>query len=173
MAKKQESADEYHKQFADNIITALKRGTAPWQKPWIWHAPSNFSSGRDYRGGNAVYLAMVALALGYRDPRWGSYLQIQKAGGRVRKGESGSQIWYWQYSWLKLARDDLGNPVLDARGRPRLERVERPFENSTRVFNVEQTEGLRLRPLPAAAPKWKGHKRAEALIRNSGIQIDH
>jgi len=51
--------------------------------------------------------------------------------------------------------------------------VERPFENSTKIFNVEQTEGLRLRPLPAAPPKWKGHKRAEALIRNSGIRIDH
>ena len=173
MAKQQESADEYHKQFADSIITALKEGTAPWQKPWIWHAPSNFSSGRDYRGGNAVYLAMVALALGYRDPRWGSFLQIQKAGGRVRKGESGSPIWYWQYSWLKLARDDRGNPVLDARGRPRLKRVDRPFEKLNYVFNVEQTEGLRLRPLPAAPPKWRGHRRAEALIRNSGIRVDH
>ena len=173
MAKQQENADEYHKQFADSIITALKEGTAPWQKPWIWHAPSNFSGGRDYRGGNAVYLAMVALARGYRDPRWGSFLQIQKAGGSVRKGESGSPIWYWQYSWLKLARDDRGNPVLDAKGRPRLERVERPFEKRNYVFNVEQTEGLRLRPLPAAPPKWKGHRRAEALIRNSGIRVDH
>ena len=47
---KSKDADQYHKQFADSIITALKEGTAPWQKPWIWHAPSNFSGGQADQG---------------------------------------------------------------------------------------------------------------------------
>ncbi|GEM_PF-4307707 len=34
MAKRSEKADEYHQQFAERIIAALKEGTAPWQKPW-------------------------------------------------------------------------------------------------------------------------------------------
>ena len=94
MAKLQERADEYHEQFADSIIKALREGTTPWQKPWTWRQPRNFNSGRDYHGGNAVYLAMVALSRGYVDPRWGSVLQIRSAGGNVRKGEMGSPIWY-------------------------------------------------------------------------------
>ena len=173
MAKRQEKADEYHEQFADSIIKALREGTTPWQKPWTWRQPRNFSSGHAYHGGNAVYLAMVALSRGYVDPRWGSVLQIRSAGGNVRRGEKGSPIWYWQQRWLKLARDDRGNAILDEDGKPKAEWIERPFATLHTVFNVEQTERLRLRPLPAAPPKWKGHRRAEALIRNSDIRVDH
>ena len=173
MAKLQERAAEYHKQFADNIIRALREGTTPWQKPWTWRQPRNFSSGRDYHGGNAVYLAMVALSSGYVDPRWGSALQIRSAGGNVRRGEKGSLIWYWQKRWLKLAHDDRGNTILDEDGNPKAEWIDRPFAALHTIFNVEQTERLRLRPLPAAPPKWKGHRRAEALIRNSHIRVDH
>ena len=38
----------------------------------------NFGRGRDYRGGNAVSLAMNALERGYAHPRWGwgGYRQI-------------------------------------------------------------------------------------------------
>ena len=173
MAKPQEKADEYHRQFADRIIKALRKGTTPWQKPWTWRQPHNFSSRRDYHGGNAVYLAMMALDRGYVDPRWGTALQIRRAGGNVRKGEIGSPIWYWQQRWRKWARDDHGNPILDDEGKRKLESVERPFATLHAVFNVEQTERLRLPPLPAAPPKWKGHRRAEALIGNTGIRVDH
>ncbi len=45
MAKGRERADEYHRQFAERIIQALKEGTAPWQKPcppyrWIRCGPA-------------------------------------------------------------------------------------------------------------------------------------
>ena len=30
-----------------------------------------------------------------------------------------------------------------------------------------------MRSLQTAAPKWEGHDRAEALIRGSGVQVDH
>ena len=140
MAKRQEKADEYHEQFADSIIKALREGTTPWQKPWTWRQPRNFSSGHDYHGGNAVYLAMVALSRGYVDPRWGSVLQIRSAGGNVRRGEKGSPIWYWQQRWLKLARDDRGNAILDEDGKPKAEWIERPFATLHTVFNVDPKE---------------------------------
>ena len=95
-----EKADEYHQQFAERIIEALKAGTAPWQKPWKpgeRMLPHNFGSGRDYRGGNAVYLTMQAFDRGYADPRWGGYRQIQEAGGHVRKGERGTPILYVEW----------------------------------------------------------------------------
>ena len=65
--------------------------------------PHNFGSGRDYRGGNAVYLAMQGLDRGYADPRWGGYRRIQEAGGHVRKGEKGTPIMYveWGISSVK------------------------------------------------------------------------
>ena len=178
MAGGREQAEAYHQQFAERIIQALKDGTAPWQKPWKPGErimPHNFGSGRDYRGGNAVYLAMQALDRGYADPRWGGYRQIQEAGGHVRKGEKGTPIMYVEWRQQRTARDDNGNPVLDDEGHKKLEWVQRnrPIVKLHYVFNVEQTEDLKLRSLAEAPPEWEGHERAEALIRSSGVRVDH
>ena len=116
MATRHEKTEEYHEQFAVRIIKALETGTAPWQKPWKAGErilPHNFGSGRDYRGGNAVYLAMNALDRGYADPRWGGYRQIQEAGGHVRKGEKGTPILYVDFRQRRTARDEQGKTVLD------------------------------------------------------------
>ena len=118
---------------------------------------------------------MNALERGYANPRWGGYRQIQEAGGHVRKGEKGTPIMYVEWRQQRTARDDNGNPVLDDEGRKKLEWVQRdrPLVKLHHVFNVEQTEGLKLRSLAEAAPKWEGHERAEALIRSSGVRVDH
>jgi len=58
---------------------------------------AHFGSGRDYRGGNAMFLTMQSLDRGYADPRWGGYRQIQEAGGHVRKGEKGTPILYVEW----------------------------------------------------------------------------
>ena len=127
------------------------------------------------RGGNAVYLAMNALERGYADPRCGGYRQIQEAGGHVRKGEKGTPIMYVEWRRQRTPRDVNGNPVLDDEGRKKLEWVQRdrPIVKLHHVFNVEQTEGLKLRSLAEAAPEWEGHELAEALIRSSGVRLDH
>ena len=72
-------------------------------------------------------------------------------------------------------RDERGKPVLDDAGHPVVESVrrDRPLVKLHYVFNVEQTEGLSLRSLQTAAPEWEGHERAEALVRASGVRIDH
>ncbi len=178
MGKLHEKAAEYHEQFAARIIKALEAGTAPWQKPWKPGErilPHNFQSGRDYRGGNALYLALNALERGFADPRWGGYRQIQEAGGHVRKGEKGTPIMYVDFRQRRTARDEAGNPVRDEEGRPKLEWVQRdrPLVKLHHVFNVEQTEGLQLRSLATAGPEWEGHERAEALIQASGVRVDH
>ena len=139
MATRKERADEYHQQFADRIIRALKEGTAPWQKPWKPGErilPHNFQSGRDYRGGNAVYLAMKPLDHGYADLRWGGYRQIQETGGHVRQGEGTPP----HHVRRVAAAPHRPGPVLDEQGRPKLEwvRRDRPFVNLRYVFNVEQ-----------------------------------
>ena len=178
MASARVQAGEYHQQFTERIIRALKEGTAPWQKAWQPGErilPRNFSSGRDYRGGNAVYLAMTALDRGYADPRWGGWRQIREAGGCVRKGERGTPIMYVDWQQRRTAGDEHGNPVLDSDELLKLEWVlrDRPLVKLHYVFNVEQTEGLKLRSLQVTAPEREGLERAEALVRNSGIRVDH
>ena len=120
MASGREQADEYHPQFAELIIRALKEWTAPWQQAWQpgEHVlPLNFSSGHGYRGGNAVRPATTALDRGYADPRWGGWRQIRESGGsgqllcggRRRTGSTGGPP-----GWLRAQRAESGRPGLGA-----------------------------------------------------------
>ena len=80
---KPNKTDEYHQQFADQIVEQIRQGTAPWQKPWKpgeEYLPKNLSSDKEYRGGNSIYLSVAQGAKGYSDNRWGTYKQIR--GGR-------------------------------------------------------------------------------------------
>ena len=87
----------------------------------------------------------------------------------MRKGEKGTPVRYVEWRQRRTARDDRGNPVLDEQGRSRLKWVkrERPLVKVQYVFNMEQTEELKLRSLQAFAPEWEGHESADALIRSS------
>ena len=93
----------------------------------------------------------------------------------MRKGEKGTPIMYADFRQRRTARDEQSKPIRDEEGRAKLEWVQRdrPLVKLHYVFNVEQTEGLKLRSLETAAPKWEGHERAEALINASGVRVDH
>ena len=80
-------------------------------------------------------------------------------------------IRYVDFRQQRTARDEQGQPIRDQEGRPKLEWVQRdrPLVKLHHVFNVEQTEGLKLRSLETAAPEWDGHERAEALINACGV----
>ena len=179
MARSQsDRVSEYHAKFAERLIRALEQGAAPWQKPWAPGErvlPQNFSTGRSYRGGNAMHLVTVALERGYSDPRWGGFKQIAEAGGHVRKGEKGTPIMYVEFDRRRTVRDDGGQPVLDKDGQPRIETEKRgrPLVKVQYVWNVQQADGLKLKPLDGPGPLWKGHERAEAVMRQSGVRIDH
>ena len=138
--------------------------------------PHNFASGRDYRGGNALYLALNGLERGYPDPALGR-LPSNPGGRRVRpEGRERTPIMYVDFRQRRTARDEQGQPIRDEEGRPKLEWVQRdrPLVKLHHVFNVEQTEGLQLRTLQTApGPEWEGHERAEAMIKASGVRVDH
>ena len=110
---KPNKTDEYHQKFADQIVEQIRQGTAPWQKPWKPgedNLPKNLSSGKEYRGGNSIYLSVAQGAKGYSDNRWGTYKQIQAAGGQVRKGERGTRILSFQDHKQIAFTDKAGKP---------------------------------------------------------------
>ena len=175
---KPNKADEYHQQFADQIVEQIRQGNAPWQKPWKpgeEYLPKNLSSGKEYRGGNSVYLSVAQGAKGYSDNRWGTYKQIQAAGGQVRKGERGTRILSFQDHKQISVTDKSGKPVHDAEGKKvyRYERMDHPMVRQYTVFNADQADGLKLPERPSQQPEWKAHENAEAVIRASGVRINH
>ena len=176
--EKKSRVDAYHEQFAEKMIKALQENRAPWQKPWKpgeQISPKNVSSDRNYRGGNAIYLAVAAVEKGYADPRWAGYRQIAEAGGHVRKGEKGTPIMYVEYKSREVEKDARGNPVVvDGHKQYTETQRDRPMVKIHTVFNVEQTEGLKLPPVGnRETPAWEANKRVEGLIHHGEVRVDH
>ena len=170
--------DQHYKDFADRIISLIKAGTAPWQKPWKpgqQVLPQSLATGREYQGGNSLHLMAVAQAKGYSDPRWATFEQTKAAGGVVRKGEKSTKIVWWDFSRTKEkvpVTDREGKPFVDGKGEPVLQRPAPRFRVYS-VFNVEQTANMKLKPLVTDKPSWKVHQDADALIKASGVKINH
>ena len=81
--------EDYAKKVSSEIIDQIKRGVAPWQKPWKpgeQISAENFSTGKKYSGGNSLYLMSRAIRDGRGDNRWGTYNQIREAGGTGPQG---------------------------------------------------------------------------------------
>ena len=113
---------------------------------------------------------------GHGDNRWGTYGQIQAAGGQVRKGEKGTQVLFFTDRTRKTEKDEQGKPVKDQDGKQvyQGERRSCPVVRQYTVFNVEQADGLELKPRVAQAPpEWQTHREAERVIRASGTTVEH
>ena len=181
MAKKSfwKRGEDYAKKVSGELIEQIKRGVAPWQKPWKpgeQSTPENFSTGKKYTGGNSLYLMSRAIREGRRDNRWGTYNQILAAGGQVRKGERGTQVLFFTDRRARAAKDEQGKTLKDQDGKTIYEEEQRgkPICKQYTVFNVEQADGLELKPrFTQARPEWDAHRDAEKVIEASGPKVEH
>ncbi|NBQ70483.1 MAG: DUF1738 domain-containing protein, partial [Nitrosomonadaceae bacterium] len=152
----------------------LKKGVAPWQKPWkpgdlLAVLPMNPTTGKRYRGINSLNLMSRA----YTDPRWLTYKQAISLGAQVRKGEKSTLVQYWKFTDERIKTDDNNNPVLNSEGNPIKEqvRLERPRVFYASVFNAEQVDNLP--ELDIKAPDWDPLERAEYILQASNAVIHH
>ena len=172
-------SEDYAKKVSGEIIEQIKAGVAPWQKPWKpgeSFMPQNFSTGKPYSGGNALYLMSRGERDGRADDRWGTYNQITEAGGQVRKGEKGTQVLFFKDKTARAVKDEHGKPVKDENGKTVYDEQQRAFPvcKQYTVFNVEQADGLNLPPRTAQAPpEWQTHREAERVIGASGTTVEH
>ncbi len=120
---------DIYQAITDRFIEQLKRGTVPWQKPWL--SAQNVVSRKPYRGINALLLGSAP----FGSPFWVSFKQALDLGGHVRKGEKSTPVIY--YKFLEK-RDAAGNLVVRSDGTEA--RV--PFIRWSNVFNLDQTEGI-------------------------------
>lgn len=172
---------DFRQDVTDSIVRMLEEGVAPWQKPWepgapALSAPMNPTTGRAYRGGNAIHLIATAMRKGYDDPRWMTYKQAAEEGWQVRRREKGTQIEFWDIQgWPGSSR---------ARGMDQPEDQEQPGSNSNdhdrrrfifrvyTVFNAKQIDGI-----PAYLPKQRSQfevvQAGESILKNSGVTIAH
>jgi antirestriction protein ArdC/phage/plasmid primase-like uncharacterized protein len=179
-AYKDQPGSDYAREVADAIIDQLRKGTAPWTKPWEAGqspiTPHNPTTGKEYRGANAVWLMVEGQRRGYEDTRWMTFRQANEHGGAVRRGEKGTRIQYWLWSGEEPVIDkETGKAKTDEKGELVRERVQyqRPRIFTAVVFNAHQIDGL---PPPEKRPvlaEWERHQRAEAILATSGADLRH
>ncbi|MEB0249898.1 ArdC family protein, partial [Mucilaginibacter sp. 5B2] len=133
-------------QIAEKLIAALQDGTSPFQKPWTddnsagYVTPLNPTTGLNYRGMNAFWLAMQ----GYDDPRWMTFKQASANKWSVMKGSKATVITYVKKFDERQAFDEQGKPICTPDGKRKIETVklDKPMFINAHVFNAERISSI-------------------------------
>jgi antirestriction protein ArdC len=161
---------DFRQDVTNQIIAMLEKGVAPWQKPWEPSAPGtgmpeNPSTGKLYRGGNAIHLLATGLQRGYDDPRWMTYNQAKQEGWQVRKGKKGTQIEFWNVKPGSAGKegeeDGTEQPARDTL-------IQRVYT----VFNAKQIDGIPARE-PKRPTQFELIQTGEDILEGSGACIQH
>ena len=153
------SRPSIYQTVTDRILSSLKAGVIPWEKPWKTPRyvggpfPRNFYTGKPYRGINVLLLWSNE----YSSPFWLTFKQAQALKGIVRKGEHGTPIIFYKQLPEHAKKDEEGT------GED--ERVPFVLCHYT-VFNVEQCDGLTLPEIsqPAIAPEIDEDEVCESIV---------
>jgi antirestriction protein ArdC len=124
-------ASDVYSQVNDRILAAMEQGIIPWKRPWTGQLSTNYDSGKQYRGVNILTLGIAEMVRGFTSPYWLTFLQANKHGGHVKKGEKATYIIFSDKSVREVEKGDGTK-----------EQKIYYFIKSFPVFNWEQTEGV-------------------------------
>jgi antirestriction protein ArdC len=167
---------DFRQEVTDRIVRMLESGVAPWQKPWRAGVgspamPTNPTTDKAYRGGNAIHLMATGLQRGYDDPRWLTYKQAHDRGWQVRGGEKGTQIEFWEVQPARNSGSQTPGED-EGKGSGAKEATNRLTHRVYTVFNAKQIDGI-----PPYKPKehssFEVAAAGEQILRNSGARIMH
>jgi antirestriction protein ArdC len=153
------SRPSIYQTVTDRIISSLKEGVIPWEKPWKTPRyaggpfPRNFYTGKPYRGINVLLLWSSE----YNSPFWLTFRQAQALKGSLRKGEHGTPIVFYKHLLEHITKDEEATSED--------ERVPFVLRHYT-VFNIEQCDGLTLPEIsePAIAPEISEDELCESIV---------
>lgn len=157
---------------AAKMATDLKTGNSVLQRPNNGPnaaMPFNIESGNKYGGPSALVLLMQKRD----DPRWATSNQANRNHTAVNKGATATWISFMSNYEIQKVFED-GKPVMRDDGKTqRTERVklDEPKLVEAALFNGEQLRKLDKweKPQQEVSPA----ERAEAILKNSGVNIEH
>ena len=155
---------DVYEMITDKILDALDSDIVAWRKPWSSAGlPQNAVSKKTYRGINLILLGMTP----YTDNRWVSYKQAGDLGGSVKVDERKRDtiITFWKLQSRETEDAKTGETKTKSF----------PLLRYYRVWNVEQCEGLNIKPLEVKGNAHEPIEAAEAIIAGmpNAPAIDH
>jgi len=154
MAKKASTEHkDVYQMVTDRIIAQMEQGIVPWRKPWSTKGTANPEEMAISHESGKPYSLLNQFLVG----RPGEYLtfgQIQKAGGRIKKGEKSRFIVFWRR--LVVGGDDAADGTVESPEETDGVKVI-PYLKYYNVWHIDQTEGIE--------PRWANY--AERLETQS------
>jgi antirestriction protein ArdC len=166
---------DHYQEVTNKIVAALEAGRKPWQRPWDpakvgrVSTPVNATTGHRYRGINTLLLGLSPYSFETCDPRWCSYKQAIERGWQVRRGETGTTIFFYK----KLEIADLSEGRAD---RPRNDAGPDtkfiPLLRAFTIFHASQIDGIPEFCVPeTTTPLLQRLEDADLIMKNSGADI--
>ena len=149
----------------NEIIRAMEAGVQDYEMPWHQRAgaglPRNASTGNFYHGVNTVALWATGQLRGYTLPYWATFLQWEKLGARVRRGEKASVVIFYKREESSTDDEDRDS----ARG-------SRSILRGSSVFNAEQVDGWSY-PVPIYEDRTEKLQKVDSFIESLGADIHY
>lgn len=166
---------DIYAEITNRIISELENGKIPWHKPWVSVNSLAVShvTGKPYSLLNQLML---------RPGEYITYNQVQKEGGKVKKGEKASVVVFWKFVYAdpqKKEETDESKP----KNKKRKSKKEMPEEKKEEqilvrkrvpilryynVFHIDQCEGIKPKLKPVEMPNG-----AEANEMADGIMNEY
>jgi antirestriction protein ArdC len=159
---------DVYRAVTDKIVAAIEAGTGGYILPWhrdgrTGGRPTNGVTTRSYQGINAVALWAEANLQQFCSNFWATYLQWQRVGAQVRRGESGTEIIFFK----KLEPGERAESTEDEEeGQPRF------VARAARVFNADQVDDWD-DPDAFLQPECDVLEIAEGFVRRTGAVVRH
>ena len=151
---------DIYQEITDRITAQLEQGIIPWHKPWIVSGTACAIS----RSTGKPYSLLNQMILG-KPGEYVTFSQIQKEGGRIRKGAKAQMVVFWK--WIET--EDEQNPG---------EVKKIPFLKYFNVFHIDDCEGLKPKHMPAAPiqnlqPDAAADQIITDYLTRSGVKLVH
>ncbi len=153
-------------------IASLKEEQLPWRKRWIGGSNMNGVSKKAYKGVNQLLLSLVASNRKYTDPRWFTYVQVQKSGYKLKNAKGqGVPVEFWSaYDKKNKKKIDFSDYEKIIESHPEEKENYTIFCNGTFVYNAAHIEGLPELKLNKEMANVKIPKFIDNIFKNLGVK---
>lgn len=154
---------DIYARVTDEIVRAIEAGAKKYEMPWHRRTgsglPRNAATGNVYHGVNIVALWAANQLGGYFLPYWATFLQWEKLGARIRRGEKGSVVVFYKREELVPDDDDCDG-----------EKESRLVTHCSSVFNAEQVDGWSC-PKPIRQDRTEKVREVDDFIEALGADV--
>ncbi len=148
-------------EIANRVISDMESGKFSWEVPYdsklVLNTPKNLKTGKPYRGLNTLALLHPVLKGFFKNFYWVTFAQCKQLGGKVKKGSSGTKIFFWNKYITEKEN-----------GESEVKLVSRIYT----VFNLDQCEGLEA-PKIDTTLKWEEDERVSDLFKTHKVKLQY